>query len=76
MSLSVSGLQLRQAADEIAQLEGSVWSLPVAAGLLLFSQPETGIHCPTLRDMRMVIFVSCWQHGLYVSCETRSRVCR
>ena len=39
-SLSLHGRELREAAE--AGKAGEVWSLPVAAGLLLYSQPDSG----------------------------------
>ena len=42
MSLSMKGRELRQVAQELQGKEGEAWSLPVAAGLLLHSQPDSG----------------------------------
>lgn len=42
MCLSLKGCELRQAAQELKEREGEVWSLSVAAGLLLYSQPDSG----------------------------------
>ena len=42
MCLSLKGCELRQATQELKEREGDVWSLSVAAGLLLYSQPDSG----------------------------------
>ena len=42
MCMSLTGQQLHQAADQMGDKEGGVWRLPVAAGLLLYAQPNSG----------------------------------
>lgn len=42
MCMSLNGQQLQQAADQMEDKEGNVWRLPVAAGLLLYSRPDSG----------------------------------